>query len=95
MSKAKFEAAKLLIDDKDYPAARAILKTIDHPTAREWEHKLDALSPPKPKSNSGFWIFVTLVVIGMLLALSAFYVTQKVQDIRATTDAARLTTEEP
>ena len=40
MSKAKFAAAKELIDEKKYDEARNILKTIDHPTAREWENKL-------------------------------------------------------
>lgn len=47
MSKAKFTAAKELIDNKDYAGARAILKDIDHPTARAWEAKLDALAPQK------------------------------------------------
>jgi hypothetical protein len=46
MSKAKFAAAKELIDEKKYDEARGILKTIDHPTAREWEAKLDKISPP-------------------------------------------------
>lgn len=45
MSKAKFAAAKELIDEKKYDEARGILKTIDHPTAREWEAKLDKISP--------------------------------------------------
>jgi hypothetical protein len=40
MSKAKFAAAKELIDEKKYDEALTILKTIDHPTAREWEAKL-------------------------------------------------------
>lgn len=47
MSKAKFQAAKELIDEKKYGEARALLKSIDHPTAREWEAKLDKLSPPQ------------------------------------------------
>lgn len=50
MSKAKFAAAKELIDEKKYGEARAILRTIDHPTAREWETKLDRLSPQATKS---------------------------------------------
>jgi hypothetical protein len=43
MSKAKFAAAKELITERKYDEARRILKTIDHPTAREWEAKLDQL----------------------------------------------------
>ena len=41
MSKQKFDAAKALIDRKQYHEARAMLQTIDHPTARAWEAKLD------------------------------------------------------
>lgn len=48
MSKAKFAAAKELIDEKKYDEARAILKTIDHPTAREWEAKLNRIAPLQP-----------------------------------------------
>lgn len=47
MSKAKFAAAKELIDSKQYSEARAILKTIDHPAARQWEDKLDRMAPAK------------------------------------------------
>lgn len=50
MSKAKFAAAKELIDEKQFDEARAILKTIDHPTAREWEAKLNRIAPAAPKS---------------------------------------------
>ena len=46
MSKAKFAAARELIDEKQYAEARAILRTIDHPTARDWEARLNKLDPP-------------------------------------------------
>ncbi len=45
MSRAKFEAARELIQAKQYEEARALLKTIDHPMATEWIDKIDALSP--------------------------------------------------
>ncbi len=45
MSKAKFAAAKELINEKRYIEAYDILKTIDHPVAREWEEKLFKLAP--------------------------------------------------
>ncbi len=45
MSKAKFDAAKQLIQEKQYDEARAVLKTIDHPTARQWEVKLNTIAP--------------------------------------------------
>lgn len=52
MSKVKFAAAKELIDKKDYAGARSILKSIEHPTARAWEAKLDELAPQKTTLRS-------------------------------------------
>ena len=49
MSKAKMQAAKELIQEKKYDEARNILATVDHPTAREWEKKLDKLDLPSEK----------------------------------------------
>jgi len=45
MSKAKFEAARELIAEKQYNEARAILRTINHPLARAWEVKLNRIAP--------------------------------------------------
>jgi len=60
MSKAKFEAAKELIAEKKYDEARSVLNTIDHPTAREWEAKLNKLDPPpKAKRNEKIPTFPT------------------------------------
>lgn len=70
MSKAKFAAAKELIDEKQYDSARAILKTIDHPVAREWETKLDALSPAVEAASSKdtkFFTNSTRFVIAVVL----------------------------
>jgi hypothetical protein len=41
--KAQFAAAKALIQGKQYAQARALLKTINHPTAQEWLKNLDTL----------------------------------------------------
>lgn len=49
MSKEKFAAAKQLIQEKQYDEARVILRTIDHPTARSWERKLDEIAPQLPQ----------------------------------------------
>lgn len=46
MSTAKFDAVRELINEKNYEEARALLKTIDHPTAREWETQLNKVAPP-------------------------------------------------
>lgn len=48
MSKAKFAAAKELIEQKRYDEARAILKTIDDPLAAKWLLRLNELSPALP-----------------------------------------------
>lgn len=47
MSKAKFEAALELIQEKKFDEARAILRTIDQPKAIEWIGKIDQIDPPK------------------------------------------------
>lgn len=49
MSRAKFEAARELIQEKCYDEARAILLTIDHPKADDWLTKLDEIAPPAPQ----------------------------------------------
>jgi len=46
MSKTKMLAAKELIQEKRYDEARAILRSVDHPTATEWLEKLDKIDPP-------------------------------------------------
>jgi hypothetical protein len=45
MSKAKMEAARELIREKRYDEARAILRTVDHPTARQWLGKIEQIDP--------------------------------------------------
>lgn len=45
MSKQKMLPARELIQQKKYDEARAILRTVDHPKAREWLAKLDAIAP--------------------------------------------------
>lgn len=69
MSKAKFDAAKQLIQEKQYDEARALLKTIDHPTARQWEAKLNTIAPApvaqpvKPKRK---WTPKKLLLLAVL-----------------------------
>lgn len=66
MSKAKFAAARQLIQEKKYDQAREILKTINHPTAKEWLQKLDRISPPFRKSHHPKLVF-SLVFFGVLV----------------------------
>lgn len=51
MSKAKFAAAKELIDEKNYDVARSILKTIDDPLAKKWLSKLDKIKRPTKETE--------------------------------------------
>ncbi len=47
----QFEAAKALIQVKKYDEARALLRTINHPTAQEWLRKLDNITGVQPKDD--------------------------------------------
>lgn len=95
MSKAKFAAAKELIDEKDYAGARAILKGIDHPTARAWEAKLDAISPVA-KSTISPSVIVSLVavtIIGVLLIAVIVLLSKQSQQPNTSAIAALPTTD--
>lgn len=49
MSRSKLQAARELINELNYDAARAILRSLpDDPTALEWLAKLDKIAPEKP-----------------------------------------------
>jgi DNA-binding transcriptional ArsR family regulator len=52
VSQSLFIQARELIKEKRYDEARAILRGIDHPTAREWLAKLDKLAPEPPVPES-------------------------------------------
>lgn len=51
MSEAKLAAARELIQEKEYAAARAVLRTTHEPKAREWLTKLDKIAPEIPVRN--------------------------------------------
>lgn len=48
MAREKMQRARELIEAKRYDEARRILRTVDHPTAREWLAKIDAKTAQKP-----------------------------------------------
>lgn len=56
-----------LIRSKHYAEARALLKRIKHPKAREWLAKLDEIAPEKRKSSAGK--IVAAVLIGVVVTL--------------------------
>lgn len=75
MSKAKFDAAKELIQEKKYTEARTLLKGIDHPTAREWEAKLDAkiaADKPAKKPLTARRIVMNVLVLILLAGVLIF-----------------------
>ena len=45
MSRDQMLRAKELIQSKQYSEARAILETVDHPTAKQWLDKLNEIAP--------------------------------------------------
>lgn len=63
MSEQQLQKARQLIQEKRYTETRQLLKTIDHPKAREWLAKL-----PPDKSRSG-GVPVPLFIVGLLIAL--------------------------
>lgn len=79
MSRSQMQQARQLIDQKRYDEARAILKKIDDPRARDWLKKLDKLAPPKRRGSGsplrtllGYLLAIILsaaVTIGLLAAL--------------------------
>lgn len=73
--------AQELIQEKRYDEARAILKTVDHPKARDWLAKLDKIAPRKSTWRK-FKPFVYLAILCVLLvvgytAYSSFQQTQE------------------
>jgi hypothetical protein len=81
MSKVKFDAAKELINKKDYVGARAILKGIDHPTAREWDRKIDQMQPPRVSKRTRDAIILLLLVLALIVVI--LLVNQNVPDTTA------------
>lgn len=93
MSKTKMLAAREFIYDKNYDEARAILKTIDHPTARKWLVKLDKIDPPlatptiqesaneaKParrRHNPRLRLFLITVIVSLVAILAWVWVAKQ------------------
>jgi hypothetical protein len=48
MAQEQLETARDLIRQRQYEQARALLKTVDHPTAAKWLAKLDEIAPESP-----------------------------------------------
>ncbi|MFW5696189.1 MAG: hypothetical protein ACOCXR_00225 [Phototrophicaceae bacterium] len=72
-TKAKMQTAQQLIKSKEYTQARAILRTVDHPTAYKWLARLDEIAPepkkPKKKKKNHLrpYLFAVLAVLAINL----------------------------
>jgi len=80
--KQKMLEARELIQQKRYDEARAILKTVDHPTAQEWLVKLDTVAPRKVPLWIPLLSLVTVVVI-IILSVSVVRLQQQLNSISA------------
>ncbi len=68
MATDKLQRAKDLIQVKRYDEARAVLKTVDHPTAQKWLQKLDEIAPARQtKRQAPSWI--NYLVVGVACGL--------------------------
>lgn len=72
--KAKFEVAQELINQHKYDEARAVLKTISHTKAREWETRLDKITQ---KTKRGTRIKLALIAIGIIIVVMFFVLDNK------------------
>lgn len=100
MLKEKFSTAKQLINEKKYSEARSVLKSIDHPTAREWEAKLDRIAPkvststpppyrPKVRMQRfwrAFWGILTLLSIAWM-CYGLVFTSNVYSDVASTIDS--------
>ena len=72
MSDAKYAAAKELIQQKHYSAARAILETVDEPKAAGWLAKLNRIAPlvpPAPPASRRSLLPWAVAGIALVLAV--------------------------
>ena len=85
MSKAKLLQAKALIRQKRYDDARALLITVDHPTADKWLARLSRVAPTsRPDYTNKLVIVIVLYFALFLPGLIAhgIWVNQAMQDDR-------------
>lgn len=91
-TRQQMERARALIKAKQYNEARAILNKTDHPKAREWVAKIDALQPPQTKRRGrGLWWKLPLLLLACVFTLCAAMVFYGIESQRAASGQATLT----
>lgn len=73
----KLAVARSLIRDKHYDGARALLSTIDHPTARQWEAQIRARQAGQGRRALVFLSASTIVLLLVAVALGAALLAQQ------------------
>jgi hypothetical protein len=76
MSKQKMLAARELIQEKRYAEARALLKTIDDPTAKAWLKKLDEIAPEKKSGGKLVIVAAVVVVLAIIVIVGVLVLRQ-------------------
>ncbi|MBI1257190.1 MAG: hypothetical protein GC204_06940 [Chloroflexi bacterium] len=73
--KAKLEAARTLIKQKEFDLAARLLRTMDHPTAREWLEEIEAAKSRKRKREYPLRVIavILLIVIVALVGAGAIF----------------------
>ena len=73
--KAKLEAARTLIKQKEFDLAARLLRTMDHPTAREWLEEIEAAQTRKRKREYPLRVIavILLIVIVALVGAGAIF----------------------
>ncbi|MEO8613162.1 MAG: hypothetical protein ABI690_35045 [Chloroflexota bacterium] len=89
MSQQKMLAAKKLLQEKRYDEARKILKTINHPTAKEWLAKLDKIAPEKKRLSPTFLI---AGVVGLVFLFTLLFLISNARPQTSTSTSAMLPT---
>lgn len=75
MSKAQLQAAKALIEEKRYDEARALLETIDHPTATKWLNQLDKIAPvTKPAKKRRMSRRTYILVVALFVCFGIYLI---------------------
>ena len=80
MSQAKLSAARELIQEQNYVAARAVLQSIpSNPTAQQWLAKLNQIAPEKPlRKRNRVHTILTLALALIAISTSALLAMERI-----------------
>lgn len=71
-TREKMQQAKVYIETKNYRDARKLLTGIEHPVAKKWLAKIDALQPPRKRRRWLWGIAAAVVVLALLFGAYVF-----------------------